>query len=248
MSTYQRAQSLNPRPDAWYGLGKRQELFEEIRHISALFSVQPAGLPAVSAAVKETIEASGISIDAATVGRIQQCARRVALKASLPEIEDDLAVVGIEAFPRAVAELSDAPADADTWGLVQQRIWNQMWNAARRQQTQRLWRDSERRWHRREISFNTGPRPGDDSNAATLAHWQEEQNAWFVKALRPDVDEATIAVAISKLPERQARIVRAMFWEGQSQADVAAELRVSQGTVSRQLNAACVTLAENFRR
>jgi len=120
----QQALSLNPRPDAGLDFHENRErrvLFEEIRYISTLFSIQPAGLPEVSAAVKEGIETSGFSIDALTVARIQRCARRVALKASLPEIEGDLALVGIEAYPRTVADLSGSPADADTWGPVQQR-------------------------------------------------------------------------------------------------------------------------------
>jgi len=96
-----------------------------------------------------------------------------------------------------------------------------------------LWRDrdvaaDERNW--REIPFapdvldawsvDAGPGEPEDPRRALL-------RAELVAALRDLVS--------TRLTERQRRIVELYFYEGRSQEEIAAELNVSQQSVSRQL-------------
>ena len=63
----------------------------------------------------------------------------------------------------------------------------------------------------------------------------DEGDAEAMAAARAAVVEQVAIIVASTLTDRQRRIVELYFYDGRSQADVAAELGISQQAVSRQL-------------
>ena len=68
-----------------------------------------------------------------------------------------------------------------------------------------------------------------------LPEMTDEGDAEVMAAARAAVVEQVAVIVANTLTDRQRRIVELYFYDGRSQADVAAELGISQQAVSRQL-------------
>jgi RNA polymerase sigma factor (sigma-70 family) len=169
------------------------------------------------AAMTTTGNLSVLSVEARE--HIRKDARRIAFKSRLPEIAEDLEIEGIAAYVRRPA---DDPSDVDSQGTARNRAWNAMWNLARRKM--------RRRFH-----------GSVDLMASYRLH---EEGRSFAGAERPDLD--LLEEVMSALPDRGKRIARAVFIQNMTQEAVAAEMGISQGTVSRCLNQCIPVIAQKY--
>lgn len=160
---------------------------------------------------------SRLSIDARE--RVRKDARRIAFKSRLPEIAEDLEIEGIASYDRGSA---GGPLDADSQGTSRNRAWNAMWNLARRKM--------RRRFH-----------GSVDLMASYRLH---EEGRSFGGTERPDLE--LLEEVMSALPGRGKRIARAVFIQNMTQETVAAEMGISQGTVSRCLNQCIPVIAQKY--
>ena len=230
MSIEQRAPSLNPRPDLLIGSPEREAFFDEIRLMAGSWAPRRGFSHSPERA---SAEGEGVQLTEVARRRITGCAIRIAQKAGLPEIADSLETEGLSIFGEEAARA--IPSDFDPWGLVYKRVWDRLWNVARRERTKRSC-----------CGVKIAEAPLDAERSAAIEYETHESRQFFRRELRPEPDERTIRGAVSDLPKVQRSIVEGLIWEGRTQADLAAELGISQGSVSRQYNQAKIELAEKF--
>ena len=215
--------SVNPRPDFSLDFHKRRDdLFEAIRRLGSYrtaLSGYAGGNTAAAgtAAMTGAGNLSALSIEARE--HVRKDARRIAFKSRLPEIAEDLEIEGIATYGRRSA---GDPFDVDSQGTDRNRAWNAMWNLARRKM--------RRRFH-----------GSVDLMASYRLH---EEGRSFTGVERPDLD--LLEEVISALPDRGRRIARAVLIQNITQEVVAAEMGISQGTVSRCLNQCIPVIAQKY--
>jgi len=233
LSTEPRPLSLNPRPDALLESPSRDEFFEEIRRIGGIWK---GGFHLRAETASGS--ASDLAIDQSGRAAIRRYAVRIARKAQLPEIADNLETEGLSIFAEEAARV-DYPSDVDPWGIVQKRVWDRLWNTARREPTKRFHNAAKLTVVSLEGENGAG-------NTAIRAYEAREGRLHFHKGVRPNPDEHTIQDAVNGLPEPHKTIVRSRYWRGRTQAELASELGISQGSVSRYLGQAESMLAEKL--
>lgn len=214
----------------------------ELRTIGAWWTTVPAQIslsapPRVRQMPGESISSAPFSEQCREV--IRQDATRIARKRGIPDAAEYLETVGILAYSDEAAR--PIPADLDKAGVIRQRLQRQMDNAARREQTKRF-RGPAR--ERREIHLDC---PGNGGNAPSLATQQYER-AEAQRSGGRRLTPADVRGLIAALPDRERFIIRAYYFEDRTQASIAAELGISQSSVSVYMERAKIALEEQILR
>jgi RNA polymerase sigma factor (sigma-70 family) len=237
MLTERRALSLNPRPDVMLGSPEREDFLDGIRAICGSFTMRQARStgscePSVSGGGFQSKDS--VLLNESSRAAITRYANRISRKAGLPKIADDLETEGLGIFAEEVERLS-APPDIDPWGIIHKRVWDRMWNFARRERTKRFQGAAKHT----ELALD---------RESELNYEVHETRQSFRRGLRPEASLRTILDAIESLPEPQRSIAKGILCcdPPRTQEELAKEIGMSQGSVSRYYNLAKAQLAETI--